>query len=114
MDSHTADVLLAAVAFLSVVAIIKILADHVTMRRITGAHLSDLALQSLLRWVDEAARQGTLKWGLILAAVGSALVAIDLSPISPASAAGVGITIIAGSAGLLAYYALSRRGRGDD
>lgn len=113
MNAITEDFLTLAVMFLAIVAIVKILSEHLTTRKLMGAHLSDPALRDLLRSGQESTRQSALKWGLVGVAIGVALIAIDLLTLDAGSAAGLGITITAGAAGLLAYYAATRRGEGD-
>jgi peptidoglycan/LPS O-acetylase OafA/YrhL len=113
VNSNTADALIAGAALLALVLLVKILADHITVRRITGAHLSDAGLELMLRWRRQADRQEALKWGLTAAALGVGLVAVDLLPVSPSSPAGFGVVIIAASAGLLGYHAITRRDGAD-
>jgi hypothetical protein len=110
VNPNTVDALVMIAGLLTLLALVKIITDHITTRRLMGAHLSDTALRELLLWTKELSRQSALKWGLVGVVVGAALIVIDLLPVEAGSASGFGIVIIAGGIGLLAYHGIVQRG----
>ena len=113
MSTNTADTLTAFALLAAFVSLARIVTDHITMRRIMGAHLSDAALRDLLRWTKDASRRNALKWGLVGIAIGIAMIVVDVLALDADDPAAFGIVIIAGSAALLGFYALARRGDGE-
>jgi hypothetical protein len=110
MTPDTADTLTAFAMLAALVVLVKIVTDHVTMRRIMGAHLSDAALRELLQWTRDVRRGNALKWGMVGVAVGIAMILVDVLSLDADDPSAFGIVIIAGSVALLAFHAVERRG----
>ena len=98
-----------SVAF-AIVGVTKIISDGRTRRRLIEAG----ATPELVAAIAAAPSQdpglyGSLKWGLVIGAVGLALVIIQFLPYDEDEPIVYGLILLFGAAGLLAYYAAARR-----
>lgn len=66
------DVLIPAIIFSSIVAIVKILADRNTRNKLIDKGLVDEKVRNLLSMQHELSTLSNLKWGMILVAIGAA------------------------------------------
>jgi hypothetical protein len=57
----------------------------------------------------DIAAHDSLKWGLLIGAVGLALIVVQFLPYRSDEPIAVGIVLVFGAAGLLAHYAATRR-----
>jgi hypothetical protein len=54
-------------------------------------------------------REDSLKWGLLIGAVGVALIIVQFLPYQSDEPIALGVILVFGAAGLLAHYALTKR-----
>lgn len=96
------------VLFLSIVMIVKVIADNRTKAKLIEARPSDEVVRALFEKSKDPALFGALKWGLVISFVGAGLVAVNFlgdfqDPIT------YGFMLVCGGAGLLVYYWVASR-----
>lgn len=106
-----------AVLFLSlayvVVGVTKLVAENRTRRQLVEKGATpELARAVMASPQADLGLYGALKWGLVIGAVGLALVVVQFMPYRPDQPIVYGTVLLFGAAGLLAYYAIGRRGVG--
>jgi hypothetical protein len=96
--------------FVCIAASIKFVVDAYTRRKIVNSHATEEMVRTLLQADEQARRLASLKWGLVLTAMGLAAGAIQVLGIQFDTPAAIGL--VCGSAGvaLLLYHYLSVRG----
>ena len=102
-------VIVATMAF-AVVAIVKILSDGRTRRRLidTGASADVVAAITAAPLRDPALYE-SLRWALVIGAIGLALVLIEFLPYRADEPIVYGLVLLFAAAGLFVYYATARR-----
>jgi hypothetical protein len=100
--------------FLSIVAITlglgRIVSDGRTRRAlIQSGAAPEVAAAVLAAPRQDAELRSALKWGLIVGAVGLALVVVQFLPYRPDDPISMGLVLVFGAGGLLAYYVAARR-----
>ncbi len=99
----------AFVAFMAV-GITKTISDGRTRRRLIESGASpELAAAIVAPPSGDPGLHESLKWGLVMGAVGLALVLIQFLPYRPTDPITYGVVLLFASAGLLGYYAAARR-----
>jgi len=102
------------VMFLSIAAMVigvtRIVSDGKTRRLIVQSGVSpELAAAIAAGAQRDPGLFGALRWGLLVGAVGVALIIIQFIPFRPEDPISVGIVLVGAAAGLLAYYAAAQR-----
>jgi len=102
-------VFLLTVAF-TLVGLAKVISDVRIRRRLIDAE----AAPELARVIAGAPKEdpglySTLKWGMVLGAVGLGLILIQFLPYRSGEPIVLGVILVFAAAGLLAYYATARR-----
>ena len=98
-----------AVAF-TVVGLAKVISDMRIRRRLFDAGAApELARAIAGTPQEDPGLYSTLKWGIVLGAVGLALILIQFLPYRSGEPIVLGIILVFAAAGLLAYYASARR-----
>jgi hypothetical protein len=102
------------IAFFGMVfLIIRTISTNRLKRRIIDAGVSPEMARALLGRGERGARgQGALKWGLVIGAVGLALLAIGVLSLNGEPFA-FGLVTLSAGAGLLVYYVIARRDDSD-
>jgi phosphatidylglycerophosphate synthase len=100
--------------FVSSVAIIlglaRIISDGRTRRQLIAAGVtSEVAAAVLAEPHHDAELRFALKWGLTVGAVGIGLILIQFLPYRPDDPISLGLVLVFGAGGLLAYYGAARR-----
>jgi hypothetical protein len=108
------DSLVPVALFLSVVAITlglaRIISDGRTRRQLIQTGVTPEVAAAVLAEPRHAAElRSALKWGLIVGAVGVALILVQFLPYRPDDPIALGVVLVFGAGGLLAYYAAARR-----
>jgi phosphatidylglycerophosphate synthase len=111
------DDLVPIVMFLSiayaVVGVTKVIADGRTRRRLIEAGATrELAEAITAPPRGDPQLYSSLKWGIVIAAVGLALITVQFLPYSPDDPVAFGLILLFGAAGLLVYYGIARRQTG--
>lgn len=96
-----------------VLGLARILSDGFTRRKLIQAG----ATSELAAAVAEASRNhssadDSLKWGLVIGAVGLGLIAVQFLPYAHDDPISLGLVLVFGAAGLLGHHALARRAAG--
>ena len=106
MDTNNPTLVMIALGFV-IVAVTKILSDNRTRRKVLEAHVSSETARALFAARDPDA-WGALKWGMVLAGVGLAFVAVQLGGFSAADPITYGLVFLFAGGGLLGYHRLAR------
>lgn len=94
----------------TIVAVTRIISDGRTRRRLLQTGVTpELARAIAEPPRDDPGLYGALKWGLILGAVGLALIVVQFLPYRPEDPIVLGLILVFGAAGLLVYYVSARR-----
>ncbi|WP_460454563.1 DUF6249 domain-containing protein [Arenimonas aestuarii] len=93
---------------LCIVAVIRMVVDARLRRRLAETHAGEDMVSALVKADEEARRQSSLKWGLVLTAMGGALCLIDAFDLSVEDPTAFGLLIGFAGLGMLAYHALRR------
>jgi hypothetical protein len=91
------------------VMIVRSISDNWTRRKALDAHASDDVVRTIFTRRRDPDTYGALKWGLVVAAVGIALMVVQFLPYNDNDPIAFGIVLLFAGAGLLAYYAMARR-----
>ncbi|MDX1550488.1 MAG: DUF6249 domain-containing protein [Lysobacter spongiicola] len=102
-------ILLPVVFAVCIVVAIRIVVEARLRRRLAETHASEELLQSMLLADAENRRQSSFKWGLVMVLLGFALAAVDLLGLSVDDPSAFGLLFAAIGAGLIGYYAATRR-----
>jgi hypothetical protein len=99
--------LFAAIAFI-LVDITRTIAEARTRRRLIESGASP-ELIGALNIRQQSGLSAALQWGLVLAAVGVALIIVDFVDYQRHQPLAIGIVVLSGAVGLLAYFVIARR-----
>jgi hypothetical protein len=109
------DVIVPIVMFVAIammfLGLVRTIADTVVRRRLIAAGNAGDISRMLAASADDRV-SGALKWGIVAVAAGAALVVIQLLPYERDEPIVLGILLLFVGIGLLAYYALARKGAG--
>jgi hypothetical protein len=109
MEELVPIVMFAALAF-AIVGVTQIISDGRTRRRLIESGASPELVQSLdMAAGRDSGQLAALKWGLVIGAVGLALIVVEFLPPTMNEAAATGIVLLFGATGLLVFYAIARR-----
>ncbi len=105
------DFLIPITAFLSTVAIIKIVVDSRLRRRLAETHASEDLIRAMLTADEQSRSLSALKWGIVLTVVGLAFGLIDLLNLDGNDPATFGLLIGSAGLGMLGFHAFAARKR---
>lgn len=104
IDEMIPIVLFISLAFV-IVTVARISSDWLTRRQIIRSGVSAEQAQSILATAaKDPDRPGALKWGLVSVGVGAALIVLQFLPYRTEDPIALGMVLLAGGAGLLAYF----------
>ena len=110
MDDSLVPIAFFAMCAIIVMGLTRIISDGRTRRRLIEAQASpELVAAMVAAPRADLALHETLRWGLLLGAIGVALIVIQFLPFRPNDPIMYGVVLVFASAGLLAYYAVARR-----
>lgn len=101
-------VLFLSLAFM-VVGVTRVVSDGRTRRRLIEAGATAEVAAAVTARSGDAGLQETLKWALLIAAVGLSLVVVQFLPYDRDQPITAGVILLFAAAGLFAYYAAARR-----
>lgn len=102
-------VLFLSLAF-ATVGVARVISDGRTRRRLIESNASaELAAAVVSAPRSEPAFGDTLKWGLVIGAVGLALIIVQFLPYQAEDPIVSGLVLLSAAVGLLAYYVTARR-----
>ena len=94
----------------TIVSVARIISEGRTRRRLIEAGVtSDVARALTAGQYDAIGLHGALKWGLVMLALGIALIVVQFIPYRPDEPIAFGIVLVAVALGLLLYFAIGRR-----
>jgi hypothetical protein len=97
--------------FWAVTALARTISDTRTRRRLIDTKATpDVAAAVMSGGHGDVALHDSLKWGLVVGAIGLALIVVQFLPYRPDEPIALGVVLVFGAAGLLGYYAAARRG----
>ena len=94
--------------FAFVLGTTKVLSDNWTKRKLIEARVSEDIIRALFRKESDPEMFAALKWGIVLAAIGMALVVSQYLPSGFDEPLAWGLVLLFGGAGLLVYYVVAR------
>jgi hypothetical protein len=98
-----------AIAFI-IVAVTRIISDGRTRRRLIESGASpELARAIAVAPDSDMGMRASLQWGLVVGAIGIALIIIHFLPFDVDVPFSIGVLFVFTAGGLLAYYAAARR-----
>lgn len=98
------DALQMAIVFFAIVAVVKIIADTMTRRRLIEKGLVDEKIKFLYHGSPEAQALSNLKWGIVLIGIGLAALLSFWFPNTVSEEGTIGLMFIFAGMGFLAYY----------
>jgi len=102
-------VLFLCIAFMTV-GVARIVSDGRTRRKLIEAGAtSELAAAVAQSSRDHSSADDSLKWGMVIGAVGIALIIIQFLPYPQDDPISLGLVLVFGAAGLLGHHVLTRR-----
>lgn len=94
----------------AIVGVARVISDGRTRRRLIESGASpELARAIMATPPKDVGLHGALKWGLVLGALGVALIVVQFMPYGEDDPITIGVVLLGAAAGLLGYYALGRR-----
>jgi phosphatidylglycerophosphate synthase len=96
--------------FWAITAVAKTIAEMRTRRRLIETNASpELAAAVMTATRGDIAVHDSLKWGLVIGAIGVALIIVQFLPYQSDEPISLGVVLVFGAVGLLGYYAAARR-----
>ena len=96
--------------FWAITALARTIAETRTRRRLIETNASpDLAAAVMTATRGDIALHDSLKWGLVIGALGVALIVVQFLPYQSDEPIALGVVLVFGAVGLLGYYAAARR-----
>ena len=108
------EIIVPVALFLSIafgtVGVTQIISDARTRRRLLESNAPPEVVAAIVAPPRRTAVSPVLRWGLILGSVGLALIVLQFLPYDEDDPIAAGILLLAAAIGLLASYAMERRG----
>ena len=102
------EILVPIAFFAAIVWIVKVISDNRIRRKVLDQRVSDELAEAILKNDASApSALSALKWGLIVLAIGGALVLVQLLSIDADEPLTFGLIFLAAGAGLVAYYLIA-------
>lgn len=106
------EVLIPIVLFLSIAWTIKAVLDARVRRQMVESNGSEALVRSILEGEEDRRRHGSLRWGIVLLALGIGFAAVDLQGVQEVTPGVVAALLVATGLGNLAYFLAARRLKG--
>lgn len=109
MDELVPVALFVCIAFITV-GVTRIVSDGRTRRKLIEAGATqELAAAVAQATRDHSSADDSLKWGMVIGAVGLALIVLQFLPYTVEDPISLGLVLVSGAAGLLGHHAITRR-----
>lgn len=108
MSGELVPIIIVPAIFFSVVAMIKIISDNMVRRKLIEKGLVNADVKYLFATSANGA-PGSLKWGLVLIAVGGAILIGQLAPYSISEEVTISAMLIMAGLALIVYYFIASR-----
>ena len=103
------EALIVGIIFASIVAIVKIIADATTRRRMLERAANDIDAGKTLQMHPELMNLSSLKWGMVLVGIGLAWVASRWMPYYWHEETVFGLMFLLAGIGMLVYYPIAQK-----
>ena len=103
------EVLIVGIVFLSVVAVIKIITDSITRRKLIEREAGDNRTSHFLMGHPEHSALSNLKWGMVLVGIGLAALLSHWLPYHWSEEGAIGLIFVFAGLGFLIYYPIARK-----
>lgn len=103
------EVLIVGIVFLSVVSIVKIIADTKTRNQLLEKGAVDEKTRQALVGYSELSVLNNLKWGMVLIGIGAAGLLSHLMPYYWSDEGAVGLIFLFAGIGFLVYYPIAQK-----
>jgi TRAP-type mannitol/chloroaromatic compound transport system permease small subunit len=101
--------LIPIVLFLSIAWTIKAVLDARVRRQMVESNGSEALVRSILEGEEARRRHGSLRWGIVLLALGIGFAAVDLQGVQEVTPGVIAALLVATGLGNLAYFLAARR-----
>jgi hypothetical protein len=101
--------LIPIVLFLSIAWTIKAVLDARVRRQMVESNGSEELVRSILEGEETRRRHGSLRWGIVLLALGIGFAAVDLQGVQEVTPGVIAALLVATGLGNLAYFLAARR-----
>ncbi len=109
MSGALTAVLIVATVFFSMVSIVKIISDNMMRRKILEKGMLDENIKYLYAQTSQQQVPASLKWGMVLIAVGAAIFIGQFFPHTFSEEATIGVMFLMAGLALILYYFIARR-----
>jgi hypothetical protein len=103
------EALIVGIVFASIVAVVKIIADASTRRRLMEKAASDIEATRALRLHPEMVNLSSLKWGMVLVGIGLAWLSSRWMPGYWHDETTIGLMFLLAGIGMLVYYPIAQK-----
>jgi hypothetical protein len=93
----------------TIISVTRTIAESRTRRQLIQSGVTSETAAAIIAALPQQEAHASLRWGLLLGTVGLALVVIQFLPYRPDEPISMGIVLLFGAAGLLAYHFSARR-----
>jgi hypothetical protein len=101
-------ILIPIVLAICIVVIVRIVVDARLRRRLAETHASESLVLALMQADEVNRRKSSLKWGIVLMALGVGCVVIDLLELGVEDPSAFGVLFIAIGIGMVVHYRIDR------
>ena len=92
------------VGFVCIAFIFKVVTDNRVRRRLAETHANEEMVRTMLEADERNQYESSLKWGLVILAIGVAFGLVDLFNLTPEDPSSFGLIIGSAGVGLLAHH----------
>ena len=103
------EIFIVGIVFFSCVAVVKIIADASTRRRLIEKGLADEKVRELYTATHHLQSASSLKWGMVLVGIGIAVLVGQLFPHYISDEITFGLMFVFAGVGFLVYYPMAAR-----
>ncbi len=103
------EALIVGIVFASIVAVVKIIADSATRRRLLERSASDVEAAKAFRMHPEMVNLSSLKWGMVLVGIGLAWLSSRWMPGYVHDETVIGMMFLLAGIGMLVYYPIAQK-----
>lgn len=102
------EIFIVAIVFFSFVAVVKLVSEHLTRKRIIDAGLVDEKVKFLFRGYGKSHNLNNVKWGMILVAIGIPFLWHEMAPYRVSGESVIGMALILAGLAFVIYYFISK------
>ncbi|MFQ5864602.1 MAG: DUF6249 domain-containing protein [bacterium] len=109
MSGELLAAVIVSIVFFSIVTIVKIVADNSVRRKLIDKEMVNEGVKYLYAHTFANQVPASLKWGMVLIAVGLAIFIAQFFPYTISDEATIGVMFVMGGLALILYYFIAKR-----